>query len=159
MNTESETYPTEDAVLSDLSMAPRKVEFFMSSVLLGAILGSGQRRLKYGETPPTTLKKVLESRGAKVRIEMLRRPARPVRGITFEGPVAALLGTIKVFLKIMKAPEMARTGEFLEVAVPELRSTEPGLTVNRRLGRALVDIETVNALSLVRASISITLRY
>ena len=109
------------------------MEFFMSSVLLGAILGSGQRLLRPGEAPPTTLKKVLESRGAKVRIDMLRRPARPVRGITFEGPVAALLGTIKVFLKIMKAPEMARTGEYLEVAVPELRSTEPGLTVNRRL--------------------------
>ena len=133
------------------------MEFFMSSVLLGAILGSGQRRLRPGEAPPTTLKKVLESRGAKVRIEMLRRPARPVRGITFEGSVAALLGTIKVFLKIMKAPEMARTGEYLEVAVPELRSTEPGLTVNRRLGRALVDVTRVNALSLVRASTSITI--
>ena len=141
------TFPTEDAVLNDLSM-----EFFMSSVLLGAILGSGQRLLRPGEAPPTTLKKVLESRGAKVRIDMLRRPARPVRG-----PVAALLGTIKVFLKIMKAPEMARTGEYLEVAVPELRSTEPGLTVNRRLGRALVDVTIVSALSLVRASTSITI--
>ena len=70
------------------------------------------------------------------------------------GPASALLGALKVLVKVMRTPEFAALQEFVEVALEGVTPLPgaSGVTLSQDRKRALIDFTAIEALTLVNLS-------
>ena len=83
-----------------------------------------------------------------------RHGRNAIRRITMSGPASALLGALKVLVKVMRTPEFAALQEFVEVALEGVTPLPgaSGVTLSQDRKRALIDFTAIEALTLVNLS-------